>query len=94
MRPASTTSTPSRVLRDSTAVLLMGSRERHYTPSKVFPALVAGRPGARGRCTKRATPRICCARIGGAPQVRLVTYGDATAQARVDAIAGELSALD
>ena len=33
-----------RVLRDSTAVLLMGSRERHYTPSKVFPALVAEKP--------------------------------------------------
>ena len=32
------------VLRDSTAVLLMGSSERHYTPSKVFPALIARRP--------------------------------------------------
>jgi hypothetical protein len=32
------------VLRDSTAVLLIGSSERHYTPSKVFPALVAEKP--------------------------------------------------
>ncbi len=32
------------VLRDSTAVLLLGSSERHYTPSKVFPALVVEKP--------------------------------------------------
>ena len=35
----STTSTRVAVLRASNAVLLLGSRERHYTPSKVFPAL-------------------------------------------------------
>ena len=47
-----------RVLRDSTAVLLMGSRERHYTPSKVFPALVAKRPVFRGiaRSQQRVGP--------------------------------------
>ena len=31
-------------LRQATAVLLLGSSEPHYTPSKVFPALLAGRP--------------------------------------------------
>jgi len=31
-------------LRQADALLLLGSSERHYTPSKVFPALLAGRP--------------------------------------------------
>ncbi|HEU5255239.1 MAG TPA: glycosyltransferase [Vicinamibacterales bacterium] len=31
-------------LRQASAVLLVGSSEPHYTPSKVFPALLAGRP--------------------------------------------------
>jgi len=31
-------------LRQASAVLLLGSSEPHYTPSKVFPALLAGRP--------------------------------------------------
>jgi hypothetical protein len=29
---------------DAAAILLLGSAEPHYTPSKVFPALLAGRP--------------------------------------------------
>ncbi len=33
-----------RVLMDADATLLMGSDEPHYTPSKVFAALLAGRP--------------------------------------------------
>ena len=32
------------ILRQSSAVLLIGSTEPHYTPSKAFPALMAGRP--------------------------------------------------
>jgi len=31
-------------LRQASALLLLGSSEPHYTPSKVFPALLAGRP--------------------------------------------------
>jgi len=31
-------------LRQASALLLLGSSERHYTPSKVFPALLANRP--------------------------------------------------
>ena len=81
-----------RVLRDSTAVLLMGSSERHYTPSKVFPALVAQRPVvAVLHAASNASDLLH--RIGRAPTVRLVTYDDETARARVDAIAAELSAL-
>ena len=32
------------VLREADALLLLGSSEPHYTPSKVFPALLANRP--------------------------------------------------
>jgi glycosyltransferase involved in cell wall biosynthesis len=81
-----------RVLRDSTAVLLMGSSERHYTPSKVFPALVAERPVvAVLHAASNATDLL--QRIGRAPTVRLITYDERTAHTRVDAIAAELSAL-
>jgi glycosyltransferase involved in cell wall biosynthesis len=81
-----------RVLRDSTAVLLMGSSERHYTPSKVFPALVAKRPVfAVMHAASNASDLL--RRIGRAPTVRLVTYGERTAPCGVDAIAAELAAL-
>jgi hypothetical protein len=81
-----------RVLRDSTAVLLMGSRERHYTPSKVFPALVARRP-VFAVLHEASNASDLLRRIGRAPTVRLITYGDQTPQARVEAIANELSGL-
>ena len=64
-----------RVLRDSTAVLLMGSRERHYTPSKVFPALVARRPVV-AVMHEASNASDLLRRIGRAPTVRLITYGD------------------
>jgi glycosyltransferase involved in cell wall biosynthesis len=64
-----------RVLRDSTAVLLIGSRERHYTPSKVFPALLAKRPVvAVMHEASNATDLL--RGVGRAPSVRLVSYGD------------------
>jgi hypothetical protein len=70
----------------------MGSHERHYTPSKVFPALVAERPVlAVMHEASNACPLL--QRIGRPPSVRLVTYDDATAGTRVDAIAGEIAAL-
>jgi glycosyltransferase involved in cell wall biosynthesis len=81
-----------RVLRDSTAVLLMGSRERHYTPSKVFPALVAERPVlAVLHASSNASDLL--RQIGRPPTVRLITYDDTTARAQIDAIAAELGAL-
>jgi glycosyltransferase involved in cell wall biosynthesis len=81
-----------RVLRDSTAVLLMGSSERHYTPSKVFPALVAERPVVAVLHAASSASDLLH-RIGRAPTVRLITYDDRIAQAEVDAIAAQLSAL-
>jgi glycosyltransferase involved in cell wall biosynthesis len=79
-----------RVLRDSTAVLLIGSRERHYTPSKVFPALIAKRPVvAVLHQASNATELL--RGIGRAPSVRLVSYSDEGPNA--DAIAKELRAF-
>ncbi len=82
-----------RVLRDSTALLLMGSRERHYTPSKVFPALMSKRPIVAA-FHEASTATDLLRRAGRAPTIRLVSYGDAApALAQTDAIAAQLSAL-
>jgi glycosyltransferase involved in cell wall biosynthesis len=80
------------VLRDSTAVLLVGSSERHYTPSKVFPALIAEKP-VLAVMHDASNASDLLRRLGRPPSIRLVTYDDATAGARVDAIAAELRAL-
>jgi glycosyltransferase involved in cell wall biosynthesis len=80
------------VLRDSTAVLLLGSTERHYTPSKVFPALIVEKP-VLAVLHDASNASDLLKRLGGPPSIRLVTYDEATVAARVDAIAAELSAL-
>lgn len=80
------------VLRDSTAVLLIGSSERHYTPSKVFPALVAEKP-VLAVMHEASNASDLLKQLGRAPSIRLVTYGEETAGARVEAIAAEIAAL-
>jgi hypothetical protein len=80
------------VLKHSHAVLLLGSSERHYTPSKVFPALVAERP-ILALMHEASNAVDLLARIGHAPSVRLITYGDEGAQARIDRIRRELAGL-
>ena len=82
-----------RVLRDSTAVLLMGSSERHYTPSKVFPALVAQRPVlAVLHAASNASESAAANRPGAGRAADYLRRADG-AHTRVDAIAAELSAL-
>jgi hypothetical protein len=81
-----------RVLSDSTAVLLMGSRERHYTPSKVFPALVARRPVFAVLHTDSNASDLL-RRAGRAPSVRLLNYSNDGRGPNVDAIARELAEL-
>jgi len=81
-----------RVLRDSSAVLLMGSRERHYTPSKVFPALVARRP-VLAVLHEASNASDLLRRLGRAPTVRLVTYDEQALPASAGAIERELAAL-
>ena len=80
------------VLKQSHAVLLLGSRERHYTPSKVFPALVAERP-VLALMHEASNAAELLARTGHAPTIRLVTYGDEGVRARSEQIRGELAAL-
>ena len=80
------------VLRDSSAVLLLGSSERHYTPSKVFPALVAERP-VLAVMHEASNASGLLSRIGRPPTIRLVTYGDEGVAARVKDIGAQLAAL-
>jgi hypothetical protein len=80
------------ILRDSTAVLLIGSSERHYTPSKIFPALIAEKP-VLAVMHEASTASDLLKRFGRPPSIRLVTYNDETAVARVDVIASEMRAL-
>ncbi len=82
-----------RILRDSTAVLLMGSRERHYTPSKVFPALVARRPVV-AVMHEASTASDLLRRAGRAAHRPPRDLRRRAASGRVEAIAHELSAFD
>lgn len=80
-------------LRAAHAVLLMGSRESHYTPSKLYPAMLCGRP-LFAVYHSASTATALLDRFGRAPAVRLITYDDARPVAAcVDAIAAELSEL-
>jgi len=82
-----------QTLMDATAVLLMGSSEPHYTPSKVFPAMLSGRP-LLAVYHAESTATDLLRRFGGPPAVRLITYdGDRPASTRVDEIATHLRAL-
>jgi glycosyltransferase involved in cell wall biosynthesis len=64
------------VLRDAAGILLLGSRERHYTASKLYPALMAMRP-LLAVYHQASTVVDVLRRAGGAPSLRLVTYSDA-----------------
>ena len=78
---------------DADAVLLMGSSERHYTASKLYPALLSGRPIVAAFHEASSVVEIL-RRAGRPPAVRLVTYGDAErAESRSGAIADALSDL-
>jgi hypothetical protein len=82
-----------QTLVDATAVLLMGSSEPHYTPSKVFPAMLSGRP-LLALYHAESTATDLLRRFGGPPAVRLITFdGDRPASTHVDQIATELCAL-
>ena len=81
------------VLTQAHAILLMGSSERHYTASKLYPALLAERPLLAVYHEASSVVEIL-RRAARPPAARLVTYGDtAPAAARVDAIAREIIEL-
>ena len=72
----------------SDAVLVLGSTERHYTPSKVFQAMLSKRPVfAMLHAESTAVDMIVRARAG-----RVLTLTD-QAMPTADAIAGQLQAL-
>ncbi len=62
-------------LRQADALLLLGSSERHYTPSKVFPALLASRPlMAVYHQESTVVPMLRAA--APAPALHLITFDD------------------
>jgi glycosyl transferase family 4 len=63
-------------LTTASGLLLLGSTERHYTASKLFPALLAKRPILA--LFHEASSVVSMLRsIGSEPTVRIATYGDA-----------------
>ncbi len=74
-------------------ILMMGSSERHYTASKLYPALLARRPILAVFHRESSVVEIL-GRTARRPAARVVTYDDAIrAESRVEAIYEELSAL-
>ena len=82
------------VLRDTSGILLLGSCERHYTASKIYPALLAGRP-LLALFHEASTSVEILRRAGRAPSIRLVSYSDADAGVApsVEAVYAPLRAL-
>ncbi len=66
------------VLVDSSAILLLGSSERHYTASKLFPALLAKRPILALFNESSSVVSILRA-AASEPTVRILTYGEGEA---------------
>jgi hypothetical protein len=82
-----------RVQATATAILLLGSSEPHYTPSKVFPALLARRPILAAFHEQSAVVDLL-GRVARRPSVRVVTYdGGVSAPALAEALYPELVAL-
>jgi len=81
------------VLTHASAILLLGSSERHYTASKLFPALLAKRPILA--LFHEASSVVSILRAAASePTVRVVAYSDGDAgDAQVAETAGHLSAL-
>jgi glycosyltransferase involved in cell wall biosynthesis len=81
------------VLVDASAIVLLGSSERHYTASKLFPALLAKRPIVA--LFHEASSVVSILRAAASePTVRVLTYGDGEAgDDRVSEVACHLRAL-
>ena len=81
------------VLTHASGILLLGSSERHYTASKLYPALLAKRPILA--LFHEASSVVSILRTAASePSVRVVTYGDGPPDdARVGETACHLRAL-
>ena len=81
-----------RVQLDSQALLLAGSSERHYSASKIYPALLARRPLL---AVYHDASEVVTAlrRVGRSPAIRLVTYDDGGASHAIEGIYAQLVEL-
>jgi hypothetical protein len=78
---------------EATALLMMGSSERHYTASKLYPGLLAERLILAIYHEASSVVEVL-RRVARPPVVRLVTYNDTNrAESRAEAICEELEAL-
>lgn len=81
------------VQTQANAILMLGSSERHYTASKLYPGLLAARPILALYHEESSVVEIL-RRAAKPPTVRVVTYSDARrAESRVEAIYEALAAL-
>lgn len=82
-----------RVQTQAGAILMMGSSERHYTASKLYPGLLAERPVLAVYHEASSVVDIL-RRAARPPAVHLVTYDDAArAESRVEALCEALESL-
>ena len=81
------------VLAHAGGILLLGSTERHYTASKLYPALLAKRPILA--LFHHASSVVSILRDAGSePTVRVVTYDEQpTTEERIGAVACHLRAI-
>ena len=81
------------VLTQSSGVLLMGSSERHYTASKLYPALLSKRP-LLAVYHEESSVVSTMRRVAPPPWGRLVTYDDERpAESSVESLYREFRAL-
>jgi glycosyltransferase involved in cell wall biosynthesis len=81
------------VQNQASALLLMGSSERHYTASKLYPALLAERPILAAYHAESTVSSILKAAVQP-PTARVVTYDDAQrAENKVEELAAHLRGL-
>ena len=82
-----------RVLTSASGIVLLGSAERHYTASKLGPALMARRPLLA--LYNEASSVVSMLRaVAREPSARVVTYGnEIVTPRRIDRVAGHLLAL-
>ena len=82
-----------RLLTQASAVLMMGSSERHYTASKLYPAILARRP-LLAIYHAESTVTDLLAAAGKPPTIRWLAYDDEQrAETYVEEIAGHLAAM-
>jgi len=81
------------VLRQADALLLLGSSERHYTPSKIFPALLANRP-LLAVYRRESTAVEMLRAAAPPPAARVITFDDdRPVESLVSCVAESLRAL-